>query len=173
MRSKQLLRVTYGAMIAALYVLLTFVGAPLASGAIQVRFSEALCVTAFFTPAAVPGLAVGCLLANLLLGAPVWDVLFGTLATLLGAAGTWFLRRRPVLALFPPVLANALILPAVIAYSTMAAEDVTPALLTLYALSVGAGETVSCVLIGLPFEKLLDNHRERLFPFEEKPARNR
>ncbi|MCP2867106.1 QueT transporter family protein, partial [Salmonella enterica] len=67
----------------------------LASGAIQVRISEALCVLPFFTPAAIPGLFLGCLLSNLLTGCIIWDVVFGSLATLLGALGTWLICGRP------------------------------------------------------------------------------
>ena len=72
--------------IAAIYVVLTMAinVFNLASGAIQVRISEALCILPYFTSAAIPGLSIGCLLANLLTGAPIWDVIFGTLATLIG-----------------------------------------------------------------------------------------
>ena len=82
-----LLDLTQGAMIAALYVVLTFIAnlAGLASGVIQVRLSEALTILPVFTAAAVPGLAIGCVLANLLTGCAIWDVVFGSLATLIGA----------------------------------------------------------------------------------------
>lgn len=90
MRNKKVLFLTQAAVIAAIYVVLTiFISAfNLASGAIQVRISEALTILPFFTPAAIPGLAIGCLLSNLLTGAAVYDVVFGSLATLLGAVGT-------------------------------------------------------------------------------------
>ena len=86
MRNKKVLFLTQAAVIAAIYVVLTiFISAfNLASGAIQVRISEALTILPFFTPAAIPGLAIGCLLSNLLTGAAVYDVVFGSLATLLG-----------------------------------------------------------------------------------------
>ena len=91
-----LLDLTQGAMIAALYVVLTFIAnlAGLASGVIQVRLSEALTILPVFTAAAVPGLAVGCVLANLLTGCAIWDVVFGSLATLIGAVGTRLLRKK-------------------------------------------------------------------------------
>ena len=91
-----LLDLTQGAMIAALYVVLTFIAnlAGLASGVIQVRLSEALTILPVFTAAAVPGLAVGCVLANLLTGCAVWDVVFGSLAILIGAVGTRLLRKK-------------------------------------------------------------------------------
>ena len=93
-------------IIAALYLVLTLLAAgfDLASGAIQVRFSEALTILPYFTPAAVPGLAVGCLIANFVTGSALPDVVFGTLATLLGALGTRALRKHRFLCSFPPVM---------------------------------------------------------------------
>ena len=108
MRNKKVLFLTQAAVIAAIYVVLTiFISAfNLASGAIQVRISEALTILPFFTPAAIPGLAIGCLLSNLLTGAAVYDVVFGSLATLLGAVGTYLLRKHKFLCTLPPVIAN-------------------------------------------------------------------
>ena len=106
-------KVATGGIIAALYIILTYFAEMmgLASGAIQVRFSEALTVLPCLTPVAVPGLAIGCFLANLLTGCAPWDVVFGSLATLLGALGTYALRSRPYLAWLPPVISNTLIAP--------------------------------------------------------------
>ena len=83
------------AMIAALYIVLTFIANAfgLANYAVQVRFSEALTVLPYFTPAAIPGLFIGCLLSNILTGCALPDIIFGSLATLLGALGTYALRR--------------------------------------------------------------------------------
>ena len=102
MRNKKVLFLTQAAVIAAIYVVLTiFISAfNLASGAIQVRISEALTILPFFTPAAIPGLAIGCLLSNLLTGVAVYDVVFGSLATLLGAVGTYLLRKHKFCARF-------------------------------------------------------------------------
>ena len=115
MRNKNVTMITQGAIIAALYVVLTMLANAmgLANYAIQVRFSEALCILPFFTVAAIPGLTVGCLISNMLTGALVWDVLFGSLATLLGAIGTYLLRKNKVLMMLPPVIANAVIVPFV------------------------------------------------------------
>ena len=90
MRNKNVTFMVQAAIIAALYVVLTFVANALglASHTIQVRFSEALCILPFFTPAAIPGLWIGCLIANLATGAVIWDIIFGSIATLLGAIGT-------------------------------------------------------------------------------------
>lgn len=166
MYSRRIRSLTMGAMIAALYVLLTVLAGTLnlASGAVQLRFSEALCILPYFTPVAIPGLFIGCLLSNLLLGSAVWDVLFGSLATLLGALGTYALRRFRFLTPLPPILANTVIIPCVIAYTTMPAENVTPAILAYFALTVGAGEVLSCAVLGLPLQHLLNRYRHILFP---------
>ena len=142
-----LLDLTQGAMIAALYVVLTFIAnlAGLASGVIQVRLSEALTILPVFTAAAVPGLAIGCVLANLLTGCAIWDVVFGSLATLIGAVGTRLLRKKsPVLAVLPPILSNIIIVPLVL-QRVYGVEDAYWYL----AMTVGAGEIISCGVLGL------------------------
>ena len=145
--SKRVRFLSHAAMIAALYVALTLVSAAvgLASGVIQVRLSEALTVLAAFTPAAIPGLAVGCLLSNILTGCLPWDVVFGTLATLIGAFGTYALRRvSRWFAPIPPILANALIVPAVL-QRVYGAEEAYPFLM----LTVGLGEIISAGVFGM------------------------
>ncbi|MBR3099384.1 MAG: QueT transporter family protein [Clostridia bacterium] len=133
-------------MIAALYVVLTWLANAmgLASGAVQVRFSEALTILPVFFTAAVPGLTVGCILANLLTGLALWDVVFGSLATLIGAAGTRMLRNKPLIAWIPPVLSNMLIVPIVLMKVYGAPESWFYLVLT-----VGAGEVISCGVLGL------------------------
>ena len=95
MRNKQVLPMVQAALIAAMYVVLTWLANifGLANGAIQVRFSEALTILPYFTPAAIPGLFVGCIISNTITGAAVWDILFGSLATLIGAFFTYKLRH--------------------------------------------------------------------------------
>ena len=139
-------QISIGGVIAALYVVLTVLAAQfnLASGAIQVRFSEALTIMPVFTVAAVPGLAVGCILANLLTGCAAWDVVFGSLATLIGAVGTRLLRNRPYLAWIPPVVSNMAIIPVIL----IKVYNVPDAWWFLV-LTVGAGEVISCGLLGL------------------------
>ena len=104
--SKKTAYITQAALIAALYTVLTMIAAgfDLASGAIQVRFSEALTIMPFFTPAAIPGLTLGCLLSNILTGCVLPDVIFGTLATLLGALGSCALRKNRFLCAIPPIV---------------------------------------------------------------------
>ncbi len=160
MRNKKVLMITQGAIIAALYVVLTMLANSmgLANHAIQVRFSEALCVLPFFTMAAIPGLTVGCLISNMLTGAMVWDVLFGSLATLIGAIGTYCLRKHKVLMLLPPVLANMLIVPFVLRYGygiTWMFHDVEWSI-PYFAVTVGIGEIISvCGLGGVLLNALL------------------
>ena len=150
-KTKQLVT---GGMIAAIYVVLTVLAAQfnLASGAIQVRFSEALTILPVFTVAAVPGLAIGCVLANLLTGCAVWDVVFGGLATLIGAVGTRLLKNKPLLAWIPPVLSNMVIVP-IILIKVYAVPDAWWFLV----LTIGAGEIISCGLLGLLLWSSLKN----------------
>ncbi|MCR5507126.1 MAG: QueT transporter family protein [Lachnospiraceae bacterium] len=142
---KRILFVTQAAVIAAVYVVLTVFASVLnlASGMIQVRFSEALTVLPYFTPAAIPGLAIGCLLSNIITGCMLPDIIFGTLATLIGAVGSWYLRKNRILVTVPPVLANALIIPFVLTYAYG-----IPGGIPLQMLTVGAGEVISCMIIG-------------------------
>jgi len=139
-----------GGVIAALYVVLTYIASifGLASGVIQVRLSEALTILPTLTVAAVPGLTIGCVLANLLTGCAAWDVVFGSLATLIGAIGTWCLRKKPQLAWIPPVISNTVIVPIVLqkVYGV-------PDALWFLVLTVGAGELISCGLLGLMLYK--------------------
>ena len=138
--------ITFAAMVAALYVVLTFVANAfgMASGVIQVRLSEALTVLPYFTPAAIPGLVIGCLLSNWLTGCVLPDIIFGTIATLIGAVGSYLLRRYKFLVPLPPILANMLIVPWVLRF----AYDVPDAIPFMMA-TVGAGEVISCGVIGL------------------------
>ena len=158
MKDKKTRYIAFGGIIAALYVALTYLANlfGLASGAIQIRISEALTILPVFTGAAVPGLAVGCLLANLLTGCAIWDVIFGSAATLIGAVGTRLLRNRPYAAWIPPVASNALIVP-IILMKVYFVEDVEVfgqafsgnALWPILAVTVGVGEIISCCLLGL------------------------
>ena len=146
MEKNKTLKLANAGMIAALYVVLTYIANLLgiASGTIQVRFSEALTILPVFTAAAIPGLTVGCVLANLLTGCAAWDVVFGSLATLIGAVGTRMLKNKPLLAWIPPVLSNAAIVPVVLikVYGV-------PDAWWFLVLTVGAGEIISCGLLGL------------------------
>ncbi|MBQ1963068.1 MAG: QueT transporter family protein [Clostridia bacterium] len=156
----RLLFVCHAGLIAALYTVLTYaIGAiGLASGAIQFRISEALCVLAAFTPAAIPGLTIGCFLSNLLTNCIWQDVVFGTLATFLGALLGWMLRKRAYLIPLPTVVANTLIVPFVLAYGYRMQEG-----LWFLMLTVGAGEILSAYVAGLALYFALRPHSHRLF----------
>ncbi len=158
--NKKALFITQAAMIAALYVVLTYVAnlLVLANGPIQVRFSEALTILPFFTPAAIPGLLIGCLISNAVTGCALMDVVFGSLATLIGALGTYALRKYKFLAPVPPILANALIVP-IILIKVYAVPDAYWFLL----LTVGAGEVISCGILGMILLLSLNKYRDKIF----------
>ena len=170
------------AMIAAIYVVLTLLANAfgLANYAIQVRFSEALTILPFFTPAAVPGLFVGCILSNILTGCLPLDVVFGSLATLLGALATYLIGRMSraavknakeaaetgrkftfykILSPLPPIAANTLIVPFVLAY-VYKFEGSIP----YFMLTVGIGEVISCGILGLILLFSLEKYKNFLFP---------
>ncbi len=148
--------ITQAAIIAALYVVLTFVANAmgLASGAIQIRLSEALTILPYFTPAAIPGLFVGCLLSNILVGGVIWDIIFGSLATLIGALGTYALRKFKWLAPLPPILSNTIIVPLVLIYA-YGVQDALPYLMA----TVGIGEVISAGVLGMILLKSLEKHK--------------
>lgn len=160
MRNKKVQFIVQGAMIAAIYVVLTyFISAfNLASGAIQVRISEALCVLPAFTPAAIPGLFLGCLISNLITGCMPLDVVFGSLATLIGAAGTYALRKHKWLVPIPPIAANTIIVPFVLAYVYMFEGGVP-----YFMLTVGIGEILSCFVLGMILYHVLNRYRTVIF----------
>ncbi len=132
-------------VIAALYTVLTLLTNlfGLASGVVQVRISEALCILPCFTPAAIPGLFIGCIVSNIITGGVVWDVIFGSLATLIGAVITRKLSDNRILACIPPIAANTIIVPFVLRY----AYGVDSAFWYMF-LTVFAGEFISCGILG-------------------------
>ena len=146
MKKSKTLFLCQAALIAALYVVLTYVARlfGLDSGVIQLRISEALCILPILMPSAIPGLYVGCLVSNLLMGAVWMDVLIGPIATLIGALGTYVLRRHVWLAPLPPVLANTLLIPPVLAFGYGATQSIPFLMLT-----VGIGEILSVYVCGL------------------------
>ena len=131
------------AMIAAIYVVLTVVFAPISFGAVQIRIAEALTILPLFTPAAVPGLFLGCFLANLLGGTILPDVIFGSIATFIGAALGYRFRSNRWFVPIPTVLANTIIVPLVLRYGY--GMDMP---LPLLALHILIGEIVGCYVLG-------------------------
>lgn len=155
------------AMIAAIYVVLTFIANAfgLANYAIQVRFSEALTILPYFTPAAIPGLFIGCLLSNILTGCILPDIIFGSLATLIGAVGTYLLRKWKWCAPITPVIANIIIVPLVLIYGYGFLIDgaSTAYCYGYYALTVGIGEAISCGILGMILLFSLEKYANRIF----------
>ncbi len=149
---------TQAAMIAAIYVVVTMVFAPFGFGEVQVRISEALVILPMFTPAAIPGLFIGCIIANLLGRAIVLDVVFGSMATLIGAIGTYLLRTNKWLAPIPPIVANALIVPFVLKYGYG-----VPLPIPFMMLTVGVGEIISCGILGSIVRRGLNNYKGIIF----------
>lgn len=164
-QSSKIIYLTQAALIAAIYTVLTMIAAgfDLASGAIQVRFSEALTILPFFTPAAIPGLTIGCLLSNTLTGCALPDIIFGTLATFLGAVGSYALRRNRWLCALPPIISNMLIIPFILTYAYH-----IPGGIPLFMLTVGTGELISCMGLGQILLQLLRPLRGRIFVRDEQ-----
>ena len=158
MRKISVLFVTQAAVIAAMYVVLTFVSSSmgLASGEIQIRLSEMLVILPAFTPAAIPGLFLGCLLSNLLTGCTVIDIVFGSLATLVAAILSYQLRNHkyPLLVTVPPVVANMIVVPFILKFSYG-----VPLPIPVMMATVGIGEVISCVVLGSVLYFALDKRR--------------
>lgn len=133
-------------MIAAIYAVLCILLAPISYAAIQVRIAEALTILPAFTPAAIPGLTVGCLLANILGGCPMLDIIFGTLATLIGAVGTYLLRSRKTLIWMPPVVSNTILVSIFSIYIPFMGESDDS--LWYIMLTVCIGELISVCILG-------------------------
>ena len=156
--------ITMGAAIAALYVVLTLIANAfgLADYAIQVRFSEALTILPYFTPVAIPGLFAGCIISNILTGAMPLDVIFGSLATLIGAIGTNILKKKlpkiKWLAPLPPIIANTIVVPFVLAYVYKFDGSIP-----YFMLTVGIGEVISCGILGMILLFSLEKYKSRLF----------
>ena len=150
-------KITYAAMIAALYAALTLILQPLSFSNVQFRVSEALTILPTLTADAIPGLSIGCLLANWIAGAPWFDVVFGTLATLLGAFLTYKTRKNPLAASLMPVLTNGLITGPVVyfGYVWKAGTPILWGALAGTMASVAGGELVVCVVLGLLLRKAL------------------
>ena len=148
MKKNSTLYLTRGALVAAMYVALTYISTMfgLSSGVIQFRISEMLCILPIFMPEAVLGLSIGCVLANIVSACPIWDVILGACATLIGAIGARLLRKLPNklmwLATVPTILANAIIIPLVLIFF----YEVKDAYFYLF-FTVGLGEAV-CAGIG-------------------------
>ena len=159
MKNKSVLFMTQAAMIATIYVVLTVVFAPFSFGQVQVRISEALTILPFFTPAAIPGLYIGCLIGNIIGGAILPDIIFGSLATLIGAVFTYLLRKKSqFLCVLPPIVSNIVIVPLVLKLG-YGINLPLPFLM----LTIGIGEVISCGVLGLILYYALRKYRKVIF----------
>ena len=161
--SNRIKNIAYAAVIAAIYVVLTYVtnAFGLANGVVQCRLSEALCVLPAFTPSAIYGLFVGCMLSNILTGCILPDVVFGSVATLVGAVGTYFLAKHKsntLLLPLPCIAANTVIIPFVLKF----AYGYSGGLLFFF-VTVAAGEIISSGILGMILYRNLSKSKLILF----------
>lgn len=163
MKKRSTLYLARGAMIASLYVALTYLAfiLGLSSGAIQLRISEMLCILPVFFPEATVGLFLGCLISNLITGCVVWDIIFGAIATLIGAIGARLLRFLPkglmFIATLPTLFSNMLIVPLVLIYAYGLSGGYF-----YFMLTVGIGEFITAVLGGTLLYYLLTRYGKRM-----------
>ncbi|SDY49336.1 QueT transporter family protein [Tindallia californiensis] len=143
----------HAALLAAIYVVITIAFAPISYGPIQIRISEMLTVLPFFTPAAIPGLFIGALIANAYGGLGIIDVVVGSSATLIAALITFKMKRK-MFAPLPPVLVNAVIIGAMLSYLFQ-----LPLLPTM--IYVGLGQVVACYGLGYPFMMAIEKYGSR------------
>lgn len=142
--NKTTVLIAQSAIIAAIYVALTLAFAPISFGAIQFRISEALCILPYFTFAGVPGVTLGCLLGNILGGAALPDIIFGTLATFIGAVLSYEVRGiSKWLVCLPPILSNTIIIPFVLRFAYG-----VPDMILYLMLTVGIGEILAIAVLG-------------------------
>ena len=159
MKKKSVLFMTQASMIATLYVVLTVVLAPFGFSNIQVRIAEALTILPAFTPAAIPGLFIGCIIGNLIGGSILPDIVFGSIATLLGACFTYILRNHNrYLAPLPPIVSNTLIIPLILRYAYG-----YPLPVPFMMLTVGIGEILSCGVLGIILYSALEKYKHKIF----------
>ena len=159
MKNKKVLFLTQAAMIASIYMVLTVMFQAISFGNIQVRIAEALTILPVFTPAAIPGLFIGCIIGNIFGGSILPDIIFGSLATLIGSCFTYLLRKQnKYLAPLPPIVSNTIIVPLVLRYAYGFNLPFAFMMLT-----VGVGELISCGVLGMILYSSLAKHRHKIF----------
>lgn len=156
--NKKTLFITHAAVIAAIYVVLVFIFQLSSFGPVQFRIAEALTILPYFTPAAIPGVTIGCLLSNLLFHADMLDIIFGTSATLIAAVLSYRLRKNKFLVPVPPILINAIVLPWIFKYAYFETNPIP-----IMMLSVGAGQIVSAGILGMVLLFALDKVKHVIF----------
>ena len=155
-------------VIAAIYVAITFLEnatVGMTKDIIQVRISEALTVLPYFTPAAIPGLFFGCLASNYIVGCHTYDIIFGSLATLIAAIGTYSIRKYKFLAPLPPIAINMIVIPLLFTYVYRYEDS-----FWYYVATIGIGEAIACGVLGIALMLGLEDHKEKLFPSDDGKA---
>lgn len=147
-------KIIQAAVIASIYAVLTIALAPLSYGVMQIRVSEALTILPYFTPAAIPGLFIGCLVSNMIGPYGVLDIVCGSLATLVAAGASYCLREKPLLVPLPPVIANAIIIGSMLHFAYG-----VPMPLFACMLWVGIGELIVCYGLGYPLLRFLKKYK--------------
>ncbi len=158
MNNRKNLFITQAAVIASLYTVLVLVFQYSSFGPIQFRIAEALTVLPYFTRAAIPGVTLGCLISNIIFGADILDIVFGTLATLIGAILSYKLRWNKFLVPIPPIVVNAIVIPFVLKYAYFEADPILWLIL-----SVGAGQVMAAGVLGLVLLFALDKVKHIIF----------
>ena len=141
-------KITLSAVIAALYAALTLLLAPISFGPVQCRVAECLCILPLFTPYAIPGLFLGCLISNIIGSMGMIDIVFGSLTTLVAAILTYKLKKNVYISLIPPVILNAIVVGGYLSF-IMSESGFSLAGFAVFALQVGLGQLVSCFGLGL------------------------
>lgn len=165
MNQKRTLYITQAAIIAAIYIVLLYIFSGTSFSAIQIRVAEALTILPYFTPAAIPGVTIGCLLGNLLLSSSPLDVIFGTLATLIGAIASYKLRHNKFLVPIPPIVANMLIIPWVIRYAAIS-EGISSDPIPFMMVTIGIGEIISVGILGMILLFALEKNKDYIFKYK-------
>ena len=170
-RNKKVLHLCEAALVAAMYFVLTWLSnfAGLASGAVQLRLSEALCILPYFMPSAVPGLFIGCVISNITMGSVIFDTMFGSLATLIGAYIASKIKNKWLVPL-PTVVANTVIVPFVVLFCYTEVRSVSAYLLAAFSASVSTSESTTGKPAPNPARSRLPPHAARVRP---APARSR
>lgn len=163
MNNKKIQFITHAAVIAAIYTVLVIIFAPISFGPVQVRIAEALTVLPYFTPAAIPGVTIGCFLSAALTAADPLDMIFGSLATLIAALTSYGLRRHKFLVPIPPIVSNALIIPWVLRYAYNVPDAIPFMMLT-----VGLGEVLSVGILGMILLFTLERVKPYIFNTDNK-----
>lgn len=150
--NKKVKFIVQAGIIGAIYAVLTIIFAPISYGQIQVRISEALTILPFFTPAAVPGLFIGCLVANLYGGLGIIDIVFGSLATLLAAYLAYTVRKYKFIVPLPAVIINGIVVGIIL-------NVLYDLPLIASMLWVGLGQAIACYGLGLPLLLALEKYK--------------